>query len=140
MLADASGADVWKRLFGKHSDTFLDHAYEPRKVGIVADADVDICLTGTCGDSIQLSLKEKDGKIQELRFLAEGCEGTLACGSAMSVLAEGKTIEDAAGISASLIKDFLGGLTQEHEHCAVLAASSLHKALAELIRKKRKLI
>ena len=131
-------AEVWKRLFGEGSDTFLDHAYEPRNVGEVQNADVSVSYTGACGDTIYLSLREQNGRIKEIRFLTDGCEGTLACGSAMSTLAWGKTLEEAAGITASAIKDFLDGLTPEHEHCAQLAAAVLHQALAELVRKGRK--
>lgn len=137
MTNEQTGAEVWKRLFGDCSDTFLDHAYEPRNVGEVENADVSVSYTGPCGDTIQVSLQERDGRIQKIRFLPDGCEGTLACGSAMTVLAMGKTLAEAAGITASAIKVFLDGLSKEHEHCAALAATALHQALAELIRKKR---
>jgi len=138
MADERTGAEVWKRLFGEGSDTFLDHAYEPRNVGEVQNADVSVSCTGPCGDTIQVSLREQDGRIKEIRFLTDGCEGTLACGSAMSALACGETIEDAAGITASAIKAFLGGLPAEHEHCAQLAAAALRQALAGLVRKRRK--
>ncbi len=137
MSDERTGAEVWKRLFGDCSDAFLDHAYEPRNVGEVENADVSISYTGPCGDTIQVSLIERNGRIDEIRFLADGCEGTVACGSAMSVLAMGKTLEEAAGITASAIKVFLNGLSKEHEHCAALAATAFHKALAGLIRKRR---
>lgn len=138
MSDEKAGAEVWKRLFGKASDTFLDHAYEPRNVGEVENADVSASYTGSCSDTIYVSLREQDGRIHEIRFLADGCEGTVACGSAMTTLAKGKTVEEAAGITAASIKDFLGGLTPEHEHCAALVAIALHQALAELVRKRRK--
>lgn len=138
MSDEKAGAEVWKRLFGKASDTFLDHAYEPRNVGEVENADVSASYTGSCSDTIYVSLREQNGRIHEIRFLAEGCEGTVACSSAMTVLAQGRTIKEAAGINARAIKEFLGGLPPDHDHCAILAAGILHRALAELIRKQRK--
>jgi nitrogen fixation NifU-like protein len=137
-MPEQTGAGVWKKLFGDYSDVFLDHSYEPRNVGEVENADVSVSYTGPCGDTIQVSLREQNGRIEEIRFLSDGCEGTLACGSAMTTLALGRTFEEAAGITAAAIETFLDGLTPEHEHCAVLAAVALHQALAELIGKKRK--
>ncbi|TKJ42841.1 iron-sulfur cluster assembly scaffold protein [candidate division TA06 bacterium B3_TA06] len=138
MTDEQTGAEVWKRLFGKGSDTFLDHAWEPQNVGEVENADVSVSYTGPCGDTICVSLREQNGRIHEIRFLTDGCEATLACSSAMTVLAWGKSLAEAVGITASSIKSFLGGLPKEHEHCAALAAAVLHQALVELIRKMRK--
>lgn len=138
MTDEQTGAEVWKRLFGKGSDTFLDHAWEPQNVGEVENADVSVSYTGPCGDTICVSLREQNGRIHEIRFLTDGCEATLACSSAMTVLAQGRTIKEAAGINARAIKEFLGGLPPDHDHCAILAAGTLHRALAELIRKQRK--
>lgn len=138
MNGDSTGADVWKRLFSNYSDAFLDHAYEPRNVGSMDEADVHVKVTGSCGDSIELWIRERGGRIKEITFIPDGCEGTVACGSAMTELAKGKSVKEAAGISAASIEHFLGGLTEEHKHCAQLAAAALYRALAECIRKKRK--
>jgi len=132
MSDEKAGAEVWKRLFGKGSDTFLDHAYEPQNVGEVEDADISVSYTGPCGDTICVSLREQNGRIHEIRFLTDGCEATLACSSAMPVLAQGRTIKEAAGINARAIKEFLGGLPPDHDHCAILAAGTLRRAIAEL--------
>ena len=137
MLVDDSSA-VWKRLFEGSSDAFLDHSSEPRNIGSIDDADVYVSLAGPCGESIELWLKEEQGYIAGIKFIPNGCEGTVACGSAMTELVRGKSIKDAAGISASLIEHFLGGLAEEHKHCAALAASVLHKGLAELVRKTKR--
>lgn len=137
-MTDDVGAGVWKKLFGEHSDVFLDHAYEPRNVGSMDDACVHVRVSGLCGDTIDIWIKEHEGRIVEISFIPDGCEGTVACGSAMTELVRRKSIEEAAGISAASIEHFLGGLTEEHKHCAQLAAAALYRALAECIRKKRK--
>lgn len=137
MLVEDSSS-VWKRLFGRHSEAFLDHAFEPRNVGSIVDADVHAELTGPCGESIELWLKEDEGFIKDIKFIPDGCEGTIASGSAVTELARGKSIEEVAAISASFIEQFLGGLAEEHRHCAALASSVLHKGIAALIRKKKR--
>lgn len=137
MLVEDSSA-VWKRLFEGRSDAFLDHSSEPHNIGSIDDADVCVSLTGPCGESIELWLKEESGIIADIKFIPDGCEGTVACGSALTELAKGKSLGEAAAISASLIEHFLGGLAEEHKHCAALAASVLHKGLAELVRKMKR--
>jgi len=136
-MADDVNSAVWKRLFGDYSDAFLDHACQPRNVGSLPDADVHVDVSGLCGDSIEIWLKECSGRVEEITFIPKGCEGTIACGSAVTELARGKSIEEAAGINAALIEEYLEGLTQEHKHCAQLAAAALYRALAEIIRKTR---
>jgi nitrogen fixation NifU-like protein len=137
-MADDVDAVVWKRLFGDYSDTFLDHSYEPRNVGSIPDADVHVDVIGLCGDSLEIWLKERDGRISEITFIPDGCEGTTACGSAVTELAKGKSVEEAAAITAASIEHYLDGLTSAHKHCAQLAAAALYRALAELIRKKKR--
>lgn len=137
-MTDQISADVWRKLFGDYSDNFLDHAYEPRNVGSTPDADVHVNVTGLCGDSLEIWLKERDGRISEITFIPDGCEGTTACGSAMTELAKGKSVEEAVAITAASIEHYLDGLTSEHKHCAQLVAAALYRALAELIRKKKR--
>ena len=132
-MTDDVVSSVWKKLFGDYSDAFLDHTYQPRNVGSIEDADAHVRHTGPCGDSIELWLRMESGVISEITFIPDGCEGTTACGSALTELARGKRIEDAAAISAVSIESHLDGLAEEHKHCAGLASTVLHKALGELI-------
>ncbi|MBD3286898.1 iron-sulfur cluster assembly scaffold protein [candidate division WOR-3 bacterium] len=136
-MADDADTAVWKRLFGDYSDAFLDHSYQPRNVGSIPDADVHVRHTGPCGDTIELCIKMKSGVISEITFIPDGCEGTTACGSALTELARGKRVKDASAISAASIENYLDGLAEEHKHCAGLAVSVLHQAIAQLIRKTR---
>jgi nitrogen fixation protein NifU and related proteins len=131
------GADVWKKLYGNYSERFLDHAYEPRNVGIIYEPDVNVFFTGPCGDTMQISIRASGRRIEEIKFLADGCEATTACGSAITEMVSGKTIAEAASIGAASIKKYLGGLPSDHEHCAILAAGTLRQALAELIHKSQ---
>lgn len=137
-MVDDAVADVWKKLFGDYSDAFFDHSYQPRNVGQIPDASVQVYFKGSCGDSIELWFKEREGKISEITFIPDGCEGTTACGSAVTELAKGKSLEQAAAIDASTIERFLEGLAPEHKHCAQLAAAALYSALAQCIYNKRK--
>jgi nitrogen fixation NifU-like protein len=44
-------------------------------------------------------------------------------------MAKGKTVEEASRINPEIILKTLGGLPEDHVHCAALAANTLKKAL-----------
>jgi len=111
-----------------YSDKALTLAYEPLNVGEMKNPDGFGCIKGPCGDTMLIFLQIIDGKISEATFLTDGCGGTLACGSAITELAKGKTPYEAAKISPKAVIKYLDGLPASHLHCAVLAAQTLHKA------------
>jgi nitrogen fixation protein NifU and related proteins len=57
------------------------------------------------------------------------------CLSAMSVLATRLSIEEALKLQPENIADELGGLPEDHLHCARLAINTLGEAIAEYYRK-----
>jgi len=53
----------------------------------------------------------------------------------VATLADGRTVREAMQITQEAILEYLGGLPDDHQHCALLAANTLHKALkAYMIR------
>ena len=52
-------------------------------------------------------------------------------------LARGKTVEDLRGIQQKDLLNALGGFPEEAQHCALLAANTLHAACEDLINKGR---
>jgi nitrogen fixation NifU-like protein len=113
-----------------YSEAFKDHLAHPRNVGELADADASAELTNpACGDRLRLSLRIREGRIGAARFLAYGCAPTLACGSALTEMLEGMTVEQAARISRQQIIQALGGLPARKNHAAALAIETLQAAL-----------
>ena len=110
------------------SETVIDHALNPRNVGGMADADATASFTGFCGDSAQIWLKVEEGKITRATFWTNGCGPAIACGSMVTELAQGKTVEKAVEVSAEEVSNGLGRLPGSHLHCAVLAATALREA------------
>ncbi|MCX5790849.1 MAG: iron-sulfur cluster assembly scaffold protein, partial [Elusimicrobia bacterium] len=72
----------------------------------------------------------------EVRFHAAGCVFTKACGAAAAFYADGRVLEEALFISPGLIIKVLGNLPADHRHCAILAATTLYKAMADYLLKK----
>ena len=110
--------------------TLNDHIVNPRNAGELADANAIAEQTNpVCGDRLRLSLRVRDGYIEAARFLAYGCPPTLACGSLITELIEGKTVADAMLVTRKQLSNALGGLPSRKQHAASLAIETLREAL-----------
>ena len=114
-----------------YSETFIEHAMDPKNMGDMENADSHVSVLGPCSDRMTLWLKIKDNRITQATFLTNGCSATIACGSMATELAKGKTLGEALAISAEVIITKLGGLPEDHIHCAGLASLTLEKAIIE---------
>ena len=116
-----------------YSDAFKNHLADPRNAGELADADSVAEVTNpVCGDRLRLALRVRAGRIEAARFLAYGCPPTLACGSALTELIQGKTFEEAARLTREELTNALGGLPARKGHAAALAVETLQAALNSL--------
>ena len=93
--------------------------------------------TGECGDTIDMFLCVKNGRIQTVSFDTNGCINTNACANAVSHIAEGRTIDEDWKIKPEDVVDFLETLPEENYHCAELAVGAFYKALANYQELKR---
>ena len=78
-----------------------------------------------CGDVLELTLKLEGNRIADIRFRAKGCVPTLACGSAITELAEGKTTDEARKISRQELLQRVGGVPEASSHASHLALEAL---------------
>ncbi len=113
-----------------YSAAFKDHIANPRNAGELADANAAAEETNpVCGDRLQLSLRVQNGRIEAAGFLAYGCPPTLVCGSVLTELIVGKTVEEAEGVTRKDLLDAIGGLPSRKHHAAALAIETLNSAL-----------
>ncbi len=120
-----------------YSETVIDHSLDPRNVGDIENADGFAKVTGPCGDTMQMWLKVKNGTISDASFLTDGCGTTIAAGSMVTEMAKGKSVSQAQKISQQDVLSALGGLPEESEHCALLAADTLKTAVRDYLAMKR---
>ena len=90
-------------------------------------------LKGLCGDEMEFYLYIQDGIIEDVRFYTEGCADTITCGLAVAKRAKGKSVLDALAIHPKEIIDSLEHLSEEGRHCAILAVSTLYRAIADYL-------
>ena len=116
-----------------YSAQLLDHFQNPRNAGDLMDADAVVEIENpVCGDVLRLSVKFEAGRISAIRFKAKGCVPAMACGSALTELAVGKTADQARGIDRAELTEAVGGLPQASSHAAQLALDALFAALAKV--------
>jgi len=111
------------------SRVVLDHAMNPRNVGRLEEEDGFAVFTGPCGDTMMISLAVSYGVIRDARFWTDGCGTSIAAGSMVTELAKGKTLDEAMSTGQAEVLQALKGLPRESEHCALLAATTLHMAI-----------
>jgi NifU-like protein involved in Fe-S cluster formation len=113
-----------------YSAAFKDHIENPRNAGELPEGNASAEETNpVCGDRMLLSLRIGEGRIEAAGFLAYGCPPTLVCGSALTELIVGKTVEEAARLTRKDLLDAIGGLPSRKQHAAALAIETLRSAI-----------
>jgi nitrogen fixation NifU-like protein len=107
----------------------IRHAMEPTHYGEMVKPDGHAVITGPCGDTDEFFLRIFSGRIREIRFQTTGCFFTIGTCDAVASLAEGRTIREGLQITQESVIAYLGALPEDHKHCALLAANTLHKAI-----------
>jgi len=111
-------------------EKFLDHARNPRNVGLLEDANVVIQAGDIeCDDKLIFFIRIEDDVVRDIRFLIEGCETTVATSSIVTEMVMGQSLDTVLTLSDRSIADALDGLPEEKMHCAEMAASAMHAAV-----------
>ena len=90
-------------------------------------------VRGPCGEEMEIHLHIREGVIEDIRFFTEGCAETRRCGEAVAAAAYGNTVTDALAISPRQIIDTQDSLPDTGRHCAILAVSTLFRAIGEYL-------
>jgi len=120
-----------------YSAQVLEYFEHPRNVGTVPDADAFARVENpACGDVLELTVKlaggQGKGRIEEIRFRAKGCVAAMACGSALTELVRGKSLENTRKLSREELLRAVGGLPQASEHASHLAMDALKAVLRKI--------
>ncbi|KPL16492.1 MAG: hypothetical protein AMJ92_12800 [candidate division Zixibacteria bacterium SM23_81] len=113
------------------SPQVIDNYLKPKNLKEVSNPDGKGIVTGPCGDTMYIGFKANQDRIVEIGFLTDGCGPTVACGSMLTQLVEGRTLTEAAAIAQEDLLRTLGGLPESHLHCAKLAVDTLLRALKD---------
>ena len=112
-----------------YSAKLLDHFQNPRNVGELADADAQAKVSNPiCGDILKISVRIRDGRIDEILYLTRGCTASIAVGSALTEILTGLRTDQLNSVNREQVEQAVGGLSNESKHAAVLAIDAV-KAL-----------
>jgi len=116
-----------------YSAQVLEHFEHPRNAGAVDGADAAVRVENpACGDVMELTVRFADGTIEEIRFRAKGCVAAMACGSALTELVRGKTLDEAKRLTRDDVVRAVGGLPRASEHASHLAIDALRALLGKV--------
>jgi len=110
----------------KTDDVYFGRMNDPTGAGI---------LRGPCGDEMEFYLYIRNDVIEDARYYTNGCGNTRACGHAVAKRAKGKTVMDALSINPTQIIESEECVPEEGRHCAILAVSTLYRAIADYLLK-----
>lgn len=121
-----------------YSEKVMDHFMNPRNVGVIEDPD-GVGKEGNpiCGDLMEIFIKVKDDRIEDIKFRTFGCGAAIATSSMATEMVKGKTIEEAMEITNKAVAEALDGLPPIKMHCSNLAADAIHAAIEDYLEKKR---
>ncbi len=121
-----------------YSEKVFDYGKNPENYGFMDNPDGYAEESDECGKDIKMFLRIRNGKVDDSRFVAEGCIFTIAACNAAAAMSKGKTIRECLKINRSAIFEHLGGLPLDHSHAALLAALLFQKALRSYMEKTKR--
>lgn len=125
---DEDANDAWQP-----SPVLLDHMQQPRNHGWLMHPDGQAHLVGECGDEMAMWVKAAGDLVERIVFVTSGCGTSHAAGSMATVLATGRTIHEAMRLTQEEVLTGIGGLPKSHEHCALLAATTVQMACEDVL-------
>jgi nitrogen fixation NifU-like protein len=120
---------VIERARALYSAKVVEEFYNPKNLGRMREPDAHGLVHGWCGDTMEIYLRVDGERIEDATFVTDGCGPTVACGSKLTTMVQGMSLEKASEVLPADLLEALDGLPEESAHCAELAVSTLQKAL-----------
>jgi len=128
-IADELQKQIMAEVKQQYSPKVIDSWQHPQNWGIMHNADGYAKLTGPCGDTMEISIIVQHSTIKKCTFDTDGCGASIACGSIITEMATGMSLQQAKRIGDKQVLEYCGGLPEENQHCAILAANTLQAAI-----------
>lgn len=120
-----------------YSEVVVEHWLNPRNPHVMDNPDGHARIKGPCADTMDIFIRVGDGKIADASFMTDGCLTSIVSGSMAVEMATGQGLSEAMAISRDAILWNLGGLPEDSQHCALLAANTLRAAIDDFLSTKR---
>ncbi|MGB9301372.1 MAG: Fe-S cluster assembly scaffold protein NifU [Anaerolineae bacterium] len=121
-----------------YSELVMKHFADPQNVGVIEDADgVGKVGNPMCGDVMEMFIKVKDDRVEDVKFRTFGCGAAIATSSIATEMIKGKSLDEAVKLSNKAVADALGGLPAQKMHCSNLAADAVRAAIEDYWSRRR---
>ena len=123
--------EIIEEVIEKYNKYIVELLQHPKNWGKPKSSEISVwhAYEGSCGDTMQFFLKIENDIIKKANFITDGCGASVATGSQATILIEGKPLEFVEGLKPFDIDKALGGLPNDHKHCAELALKTLIRAI-----------
>jgi nitrogen fixation NifU-like protein len=85
---------------------------------------------------MSLAVKLANGRIDQVRYRTRGCVASIAAGSCLTEMIQGKSLAEAAVLQREQLMEALGGLPNASVHATHLAMDALSEVLKKLNQKR----
>ncbi len=113
-----------------YSAKVIAESSNPSNRGRMPDPDACGIIHGCCGDTMEIYLRLDGNKIEEATFATDGRESAIACGSMLTKMVRGMSLEETDEIVPEDLTAALDGLPEAKVHCAKLTLNTLREAVA----------
>jgi nitrogen fixation NifU-like protein len=113
-----------------YSQKVITEYYNPKNLGRMSVPDAVGIVQGWCGDTMEIYLRMNGSTIREATFMTDGCGPTVACGSKVTAMVRGMSLDEARQVEQVDLVAALDGLPEESLHCAELAVNTLREAIS----------
>src|SRR5690606_6990707 len=116
-----------------YMENILDHSKHPHNAGSIPDATFTHQEINTsCGDTIGLYVRLKDGRVDDVKFDGHGCAISQASVSMLTDHIKGKTVEELRALTKEDIFALLGiKVSMTRLRCALLGLKTLEVGLEQ---------
>lgn len=115
---------------GPYNAAIRDHYANPRNAGTVPDASGrGMARSPVDSDTVLITLRIADGRIQDIKFKCMGCAVAIACSSIATEMVMGKPVDEAYQLTKQKVADALGGIPEYKMICSNLASDAIHSAI-----------
>ncbi len=147
-MSSLAGSEPEPHFDQLYRELILDHYRLPRNNRVLESADADLTqFNPVCGDEVRLMACIRDGVIEDIAFVGQGCSISQSSASMMTEAMRGRSLEDANALAHNFRAMILGEDVDEaamgdlmslqgtsrypaRVKCAVLAWDTLQKALS----------
>ncbi len=83
-----------------YQQLILEHYRNPRNKAELPDPTVEVHMANpVCGDEIRLQLRIEDNRIEDVKFMGQGCSISQASVSMMTKLLKGRSLDEAQSVA-----------------------------------------